>query len=86
MALLDNGRGAFCPINTIRNLNITCFVNALRRPSGRILFRGVVRTGAGAALHTQQFSHVLDPYHRNPIFCLWANVYHLLRLGPLPCF
>lgn len=33
MALLDNGRDACGPINTIRNLNITCFVHALRRPS-----------------------------------------------------
>jgi hypothetical protein len=33
MALLDNGRGAFCRIKVHRNLNITHFVHALRRPS-----------------------------------------------------
>ena len=33
MALLDNGRGACCRIRVHRNLNITHFVHALRRPS-----------------------------------------------------
>jgi hypothetical protein len=33
MALLDNGRGACCRIKANRNLNITRYVHALRRPS-----------------------------------------------------